>query len=172
LRYTIAPSKFGQILIAATEHGICWIGVHGSAEHLESELLRDCSKAQIIRDDVSMAQHSSLVFGWVSDSNAMLDLPLDVRATRFQLTVWRELCKIPRGMTSTYGEIARRIGQPEAPRAVGHANGSNPTAIIIPCHRAIGANGALTGYRWGVALKRRLLEAEGALPERTVAAVG
>jgi len=171
--YAVAPSPFGQILIAATAHGVCWIGIHDSIEHLESELRGDYSQAAIARDDkddAAVADYTRRVVGSITNEPTALDrLPLDIRATPFQLAVWRELCAIPRGATRSYGEIAHRIGRPDAPRAVGHANGSNPLAIIIPCHRAIGANGALTGYRWGVEIKRRLLENEGTIAQRSFA---
>lgn len=171
MHYAIAPSPFGQLLIAATAQGVCWIGIHDSVAHLESELRGDYPRATISREDESAAEYARRVVAAMTDAATGLDLPLDIRATPFQLAVWRELCAIPRGTTRSYGEIAKRIGRPDASRAVGHANGSNPTAIIIPCHRAIGASGALTGYRWGVDIKRRLLEAEGTIAQRSFAVV-
>ena len=90
-------------------------------------------------------------------------------ATPFEAAVWHQLCVIPRGSTRSYGAIAERLGDPHASRAVGHANGANPLAIVIPCHRAIGADGSLTGYRWGIEVKRRLLEHERALIQSTFA---
>ena len=90
-------------------------------------------------------------------------LPVAPEGTAFQQRVWGELQKIPCGTTTTYREIARRIGQPTAVRAVGSANGRNPVAIVIPCHRVIGSDGSLTGYAGGIAIKRRLLRHEGAL---------
>lgn len=89
------------------------------------------------------------------------NLPLAGEGTEFQKTVWKALCDIPYGETISYGELARRIGQPKAPRAVGLANGSNPISIIVPCHRVIGANGTLTGYGGGLPRKKWLLEHEG-----------
>lgn len=94
------------------------------------------------------------------------DLPLDMRGTAFQLRVWQELQSIPFGETRTYASIATAIGSPAAVRAVGAANGANPVAIIVPCHRVIGANGKLVGYGGGLPLKQRLLELEGAVPMR------
>jgi len=158
--YTIAPSEFGFILIAATSHGICWLGIHKGAAYLESELRGDFPKAEIVRNDDAMRDVASRIIAFVDGTGASLDLSLDIRATPFQLTVWRELCAIPSGMTRSYGEIARRLGQPGAARAVGHANSSNPLAVLIPCHRAVGADGKLTGYRWGLEYKCRLLEQE------------
>lgn len=90
-------------------------------------------------------------------------LALAPEGTPFQQRVWRELQEIPWGTTTTYREIAERLGQPAAVRAVGHANGRNPIAIVIPCHRVVDANGRLTGYAGGIATKRRLLQHEGAL---------
>jgi methylated-DNA-[protein]-cysteine S-methyltransferase len=92
------------------------------------------------------------------------DLPLAPTGTQFQLRVWQALCAIPYGATLSYGELARRIGNPRASRAVGLANGANPLPIVVPCHRVIGANGALTGFGGGVPIKRALLALEGALP--------
>ncbi len=92
------------------------------------------------------------------------DLPLAPTGTEFQLRVWQALCAIPYGATLSYGELARRIGNPRASRAVGLANGANPLPVVVPCHRVIGANGALTGFGGGVPIKRALLALEGALP--------
>jgi AraC family transcriptional regulator of adaptative response/methylated-DNA-[protein]-cysteine methyltransferase len=158
--YTFAPTPFGVILLAATSHGVTWIGIHDSADYLAAELHTDYAQAAIIHDPTRTAALAEAVVATMVSGAAELDLPMDIRATPFQLRVWRELCAIPRGATRAYGAIASRLGRPTASRAVGHANGSNPTAIIIPCHRVIGASGALTGYRWGVDYKRRLLEHE------------
>jgi methylated-DNA-[protein]-cysteine S-methyltransferase len=89
-------------------------------------------------------------------------LPLSPRGTEFQLAVWNELCRIPFGATISYADLARRIGRPNAVRAVGAANGANPIPIVIPCHRVIGSNGSLTGYGGGLPLKQKLLSIEGA----------
>jgi methylated-DNA-[protein]-cysteine S-methyltransferase len=91
-------------------------------------------------------------------------VPLDMQGTDFQLSVWHHLVKIPYGETRSYAQVAEAIGRPQAVRAVGAANGSNPVAIIVPCHRVIGANGKLTGYGGGLPLQKRLLELEGAWP--------
>jgi AraC family transcriptional regulator of adaptative response/methylated-DNA-[protein]-cysteine methyltransferase len=88
------------------------------------------------------------------------DVPLDIVGTAFQWRVWKALTEIPAGETATYGEIARRIGEPGAARAVGRACATNPVALVVPCHRAVGSSGALTGYRWGVERKKRILAAE------------
>jgi len=166
--YTIVESPFGRVGVAATSRGVCWIGIHESAAYLESELHADYPAAEIDRDDAEARALAQRILDYVGGSAAELDLPLDIRATPFQLEVWRDLCAIPSGTTRSYGEIARRIGRPTASRAVGHANGANPVAVVIPCHRAIGASGALTGYRWGIEYKRRLLEHERALSQQAL----
>jgi len=160
IAYTFSPSECGFVLIAATTHGVCWLGIHQCEVFLESELRGDFPKAEIVRDDNAMRQVAEQVIAFVDGTGTSLDLPLDIRATPFQLAVWCELCTIPPGATRSYSEIARRLGQSGSARAVGRANGSNPLALLIPCHRAVGADGKLTGYRWGLETKRRLLEHE------------
>jgi methylated-DNA-[protein]-cysteine S-methyltransferase len=91
----------------------------------------------------------------------VFSVPLDMEGTEFQLNVWNRLTKIPYGETRSYAQVAEAVGRPKAVRAVGAANGSNPVAIIVPCHRVIGSNGKLTGYGGGLPLKKRLLELEG-----------
>jgi O-6-methylguanine DNA methyltransferase len=163
IHYTIVDSAFGRILLAATAHGLSWIGLATSDENLEAELRGDYSAAQFVRDDAALASLAAAILAFVDGQKAEIELPLDLRATPFEAAVWHQLCVIPRGSTRSYGAIAERLGNPNASRAVGHANGANPLAIVIPCHRAIGADGSLTGYRWGLEVKRRLLEHERAL---------
>jgi AraC family transcriptional regulator of adaptative response/methylated-DNA-[protein]-cysteine methyltransferase len=160
ISYTIVDSPFGRMLVAVTACGICALSVHQSDEWQQSELRRDFREAKIIRDDAAARTAAEAVLRYLRGETARCEVPLDVRGTPFQLSVWRELCAIPEGATRSYGEIAARIGRPSAARAVGHANGSNPVSILIPCHRAIGANGKLTGYRWGLETKKKLLAFE------------
>jgi AraC family transcriptional regulator of adaptative response/methylated-DNA-[protein]-cysteine methyltransferase len=167
--FTIVDSRFGRILVAATATGVCWIGVCDSDARLQAELRTDLPAAKIVRDDAGeITELAKSIVDYVSGGTREIALPVDLRATPFQTAVWRELCAIPWGATRSYGEIARRLGRPDASRAVGHANGSNPLAIVIPCHRAIGADGSLTGYRWGLEYKRRLLEHECALAQSSL----
>ena len=100
------------------------------------------------------------VLSQMTEKPSAASLPFDVRATSFQHRVWEALRAIPRGETRTYSQIAQTIGAPKAVRAVGAACGANPLAIVVPCHRAVAADGRLTGYRWGMERKRRLLEME------------
>ena len=160
ISYTIVDSPFGRMLVAVTAWGICALSVHQSDEWQQSELHRDFREAKIIRDDAAACTAAEAVLRYLRGETARCEVPLDVRGTPFQLSVWRELCAIPEGATRSYGEIAARIGRPSAARAVGHANGSNPVSILIPCHRAIGTNGKLTGYRWGLETKKKLLAFE------------
>jgi AraC family transcriptional regulator, regulatory protein of adaptative response / methylated-DNA-[protein]-cysteine methyltransferase len=168
MAYAVQDCAFGRIMAAATVHGLTWLGIHESATFLEAELRRDYPRAEISGGDEKTQALVRTIVAFVLEEAHVLEIPVDIRATPFQAAVWSELCAIPHGSTRSYSEIAVRIARPGASRAVGHANGSNPLAIVIPCHRAIGADGSLTGYRWGIEYKRRLLELEGARmrPER------
>jgi AraC family transcriptional regulator of adaptative response/methylated-DNA-[protein]-cysteine methyltransferase len=108
----------------------------------------------------ALAEHMAAVLAAMTEHPAAGDLPLDLRATAFQARVWQALRQIPRGQTRSYAEVARTIGQPSAVRAVARACATNPVAIAIPCHRVIGSDGSLTGYRWGAERKKKLLSME------------
>lgn len=166
IAFTVVDSDFGRILIASTRTGVCWIGVADSEAYLEAELRGDLPAASCARDNDGLAAIARNVVDFVAGRNSEIVIPVDFRATPFQLAVWQQLCAIPWGKTRSYGEIARRLGRPDASRAVGAANGANPLALVIPCHRAVGADGSLTGYRWGLEYKRRLLRHELALAHR------
>lgn len=112
------------------------------------------------RDDAALAEPRKQLRAYFAGELRDFELPLAAQGTPFQQGVWRELRAIPYGETISYGELARRVGQPAAARAVGLANGRNPIAIVVPCHRVIGANGSLTGYGGGLARKRWLLAHE------------
>ena len=161
IAYVIIPTSLGRLLVAATERGVCRVALGDGAAALEAELVAEFPAARVVEDK------SGRLTGWVSAILAYLDgrepdldLPLDIRATAFQRRVWQELQKIPFGQTRTYAEIAKRIGQPMATRAVARACATNPTALVIPCHRVIKEGGDLGGYRWGVERKKVLLERE------------
>ena len=167
IAFGLERSPAGSILVGVTDAGVCWLGIHEDGAYLEAQLRGDLPHARISRDGAAADDMARRIGAYLD--GAPLDLPLDIRATPFQAAVWRELCRIPFGATRSYGDIARQIGRPSASRAVGHANGSNPVAIVIPCHRAIGADGSLTGYRWGVEYKRRLLDHEIGVARRLLA---
>ena len=160
MAFAIAASPLGQLLVAATERGIAFLALGDADAALEAELRAEFPQAEIHRDDVVLGDWVDQVIRHLEGDLPHLDLPLDVRATAFQRRVWAELLKIPAGTTRTYSEIAGRLGNPKAQRAVGRACATNPVSIAIPCHRAIREDGGLGGYRWGLERKRALLDAE------------
>jgi AraC family transcriptional regulator of adaptative response/methylated-DNA-[protein]-cysteine methyltransferase len=157
--YTIGASPLGRVLVASTDRGLCAVILGSTDEDLLSRLGQQFPAANLTgRPELSATLDK--VLSSLTEHPAALDLPLDLRATAFQMRVWEALRCIPRGETRTYSEIACAIGQPTAARAVARACATNPVAVVIPCHRVIGSNGELTGYRWGVERKRQLLELE------------
>lgn len=164
IAWTAADTALGRVLVAATEKGICAVFLGADDRALEAELRRDFPAAELHRDDTALAPRVESVLarfaGRRSGAIDAADAPLDIAATAFQWKVWKALTEIPPGETRSYGEIAARIGAPGAARAVGRACATNQVAVVVPCHRAVGASGALTGYRWGVERKRRLLDEE------------
>ena len=157
IRFVKTDSPLGPMLIAATDKGICRMTFQDDERALRDRF----PNADIRPDDGTIAP-------WVEQALAQIEhpsahnLPIDVRGTAFQEKVWQELRKIPLGETRSYADVARAIGEPDAMRAVGTANGSNPVAVLVPCHRVIRSDGTLGGYGGGLPNKRKLLEAEGA----------
>jgi AraC family transcriptional regulator of adaptative response/methylated-DNA-[protein]-cysteine methyltransferase len=160
IRWTTAESPLGRVLVAATARGLCAVLFADTDEDAERELHARFAKAMLQRDDRGLGEEVRFVLAEMTESPAAASLPFDVRATSFQHRVWEALRSIPRGQTRSYGQIAQAIGAPNAVRAVGAACGANPLAVVVPCHRAVASDGKLTGYRWGVERKRRLLEME------------
>jgi AraC family transcriptional regulator of adaptative response/methylated-DNA-[protein]-cysteine methyltransferase len=160
IRYAIARSALGKMLVAATERGVCAVAFADTDAELVKELRERFAKAKIVRDDAGLGYAVRWVAAHLGESAAAVDLPMDVRATAFQERVWRELRAIPRGETRTYAQIARQLGKPAAVRAVAAACAANPVAVVVPCHRVVGSDGKMTGYRWGVERKRKLLADE------------
>jgi AraC family transcriptional regulator of adaptative response/methylated-DNA-[protein]-cysteine methyltransferase len=160
VRYTIIDCPLGRLLMAGTDRGVCAVSLGDGDAELEAFLHDEYPAAEVTRDDGALAGWVAAVVRHLEGQQPHLDLPLDVRATAFQRRVWQELCRIPYGGTKTYGEVARAIGRPEAVRAVARACATNPVSIIVPCHRVVGSDGSLTGYRWGVQRKRALLAKE------------
>ena len=156
----VAESALGTVLAARTARGVCAVLFADSDGEAAAELRERFPQAVLRRDDEQLSATLRVVLSDITENAAAAGLPFDVRATAFQLRVWEALRAIPRGQTRTYGQIAEAIGAPKAVRAVGAACGANPVAVLIPCHRAVGADGKLTGYRWGVERKRKLLEWE------------
>jgi len=160
IRFGIGACSLGAILVAATDRGVCAILLGDAPEPLLQDLQDRFSGAEIVGGDPAFEDWMARVIGLVEMPSSGLDLPLDIRGTAFQQRVWEALRKIPVGATATYAEIARAIGLPAATRAVAQACGANPVAVAIPCHRVVRSDGALSGYRWGVARKRDLLQRE------------
>lgn len=160
IAYSIAESALGKVLVAATSSGICAIALGDLESELEDDLRGRFALAEICRDDAGLGDLLGQVLSRLAEHPLAADLPLDIRATAFQRRVWTALQTIPRGETRSYAEVAADLGQPTAVRAVARACAANPVAVVIPCHRVIGANGKLTGYRWGLERKRKLLQIE------------
>jgi AraC family transcriptional regulator of adaptative response/methylated-DNA-[protein]-cysteine methyltransferase len=162
LAYATADTALGRLLVAATAKGVAFLALGDDDGQLEARLSEEFPLAERRRDDAVLGEWLGRVLAHLEGKLPHLALPLDVRATAFQRRVWAELTGIPAGATASYGEIAARLGQPGASRAVGRACATNPVAIVVPCHRAVRGDGAFGGYRWGLERKRRLLETEAA----------
>jgi AraC family transcriptional regulator of adaptative response/methylated-DNA-[protein]-cysteine methyltransferase len=162
IHFDIGSSTLGQVLVATNEKGICAILLGNSAPTVTRELRERFPEAQLERDAARLTRVLPKVLAFAEGRSATLDLPLDPAGTEFQQRVWRALRGIPSGQTASYADIARRIDAPKSFRAVAQACGANPIALAIPCHRVVRNDGALSGYRWGVARKRALLEREAA----------
>ena len=159
-----AKTPLGTLMIGATTRGVCFVEFGDSHEALLAAIRAEYPAAIVVEMRKPYpaqfdAWMTSLV-DHLADARQSLDVPIDVRATAFQLKVWRYLQSIPSGDVQTYAEVARAIGQPAAARAVGRACATNPVAIVVPCHRVIRGDGALGGYRWGLERKRVLLDRE------------
>jgi len=161
--YTTARSPFGWLVVGATARGLCWLALASTSAEAASSLREEFPLATLRRDS-SLSRLVDAAVGQVviSGKRSGGALPLDLRGTAFQLRVWQALRAIPRGQTRSYSQLARELGNPNATRAVARACATNRVALVVPCHRVVGANGSLTGYRWGIERKRQLLEAESA----------
>jgi methylated-DNA-[protein]-cysteine S-methyltransferase len=147
--YTLLPSPLGPLLLTGGDDGLTRVLLEGP----------DPAPGWV-RDDARFTEAARQLGEYFAGERAAFDLPLHATGTAFEQGVWDELRRIPYGETTSYGELARRLGHPRAARAVGRANGRNPLAIVVPCHRVIGASGALTGYAGGLDRKRALLALE------------
>jgi AraC family transcriptional regulator, regulatory protein of adaptative response / methylated-DNA-[protein]-cysteine methyltransferase len=160
IRYAIGACSLGSVLVAASEKGVCAILFGDEPESLGKELQVMFPRARIIGGDKAFEELTGKVLAFVEDPAKGLDLPLDVRGTAFQHRVWEALRRIPVGSTASYSEIAKKIGAPQAVRAVARACATNRIAVAIPCHRVVRSDGGLSGYRGGVKRKRALLAKE------------
>ncbi len=162
LRVAIGSSSLGLVLIAATPIGVRAIQLGDDRVVLWRELRDRFPVAELSDPDATTKALLADVIALVESPSRKIRVPLDIDGTDFQKKVWRALQRIPSGTTTSYSQLAKKIGHPAAARAVGTACGANPVAIVIPCHRVITGDGRISGYRWGVERKRLLLEREAA----------
>ena len=165
VRFATATCRLGAVAVAATPRGVCAVELGDSRRELASRIRARFSGASRLDEGGALA-------GWIADIVRQIDspghvagVPLDIQGTAFQLKVWRALREIPCGETRSYAEVARGIGQPRAARAVARACASNELAVVVPCHRVVRSDGAVSGYRWGEARKRALLDDEAGAAE-------
>lgn len=157
IRYSYQSAPWGELLLAATVHGLCYLAfVTAGREEVLAELKQRFPNA-LYMPGYDAYQQQALAMALGQESEATEVLPLHLTGTDFQLSVWAELLRIPIGATTSYGVLAQRLNRPKACRAVGTAVGSNPVSILIPCHRVLRASGALGGYHWGLDRKVALL---------------
>ena len=160
IRFAIGQSSLGAILVASSAKGVVAVLIGDDPDQLARDLQDQFPKARLIGADAKYEALVARVVGLVEAPAVGLDLPLDVRGTAFQQRVWQALRNIKPGKTATYSQIARKIGAPKSMRAVAGACAANRLAVLIPCHRVIRNDGSLSGYAWGVARKRALIDRE------------
>ena len=167
IRWAAGPSPFGWVVVGETRRGLCWLSLAASPAEGEASLRAEFPAA-VLRHDPSLSTVVDAALQSVREGSDLVRSQahaerLDLRGTVFQLRVWQALRQIPRGETRSYSQLARELGDPKATRAVARACATNRVALLVPCHRVVGASGSLTGYRWGVERKRQILEAEKAV---------
>jgi AraC family transcriptional regulator, regulatory protein of adaptative response / methylated-DNA-[protein]-cysteine methyltransferase len=160
IRFAVGECTLGAILVASSAIGVCCILLGDQPDALAIDLQHRFPKAELIGGDQNYEQLVAKVVGFVEAPQLGLDLPLDLRGTAFQQRVWQALREIPVGSRLSYSEVAEKMGEPKAVRAIATACAANPIAVAIPCHRVVRMNGKLAGYRWGIERKRALLERE------------
>ena len=163
LRHAAMDSPVGELRLVASGHGITGIYMENHAHPLAAEVLG--TRLDSVADDPFIAQAPASLPNTLPEPGRRSSVPLDAQGTEFQQRVWAQLARIPFGDSRSYGQLALELGDEKLTRAVGAANGRNPIAIVVPCHRVIGADGSLTGYAGGLGAKEFLLRLEGILPE-------
>lgn len=161
IAYALSHCFLGRMLVAGTDHGICAIYFGDTDADLIADLFEEFPKAEIAPEVGQLSDWTQKIVGYLEKMAQLPDLPLDMIGTAFQRRVWLELLKIAPGETKTYGQIAREMGQEKSARAVGRACATNPVSLLVPCHRVIGSDGKLHGYRWGLPRKELLRRWEG-----------
>lgn len=163
LRWDLIEGTAGKLVFATSEKGLVFAGFCAGVGDAERLLRSEFPGAELKRDREGLGVYARALGASLEGRHAPSGLPLDLEGTEFQRQVWKALRKIPAGRTTSYAELARKIGRPKAVRAAAAACGANPVSLIVPCHRVIGSTGKLTGYRWGIERKQALLTLEGAL---------
>ncbi|MCM3389256.1 methylated-DNA--[protein]-cysteine S-methyltransferase [Ureibacillus chungkukjangi] len=159
--YQLLLHKEWQVYIAATEKGLCYLGTeHSSIDDLAKSSKKQFSNCRLIEAEDKLTTYTDQLKEYFDGARKQFTFPFDVHGTNFQMNVWKALSAIPYGKSFCYSDIANQIGNPKAVRAVGTAIGSNPVAIVIPCHRVLGKNGTLTGFSGGLDVKEKLLALE------------
>ena len=160
LSYGTSPCTLGEVLAARSTEGVCAVLIGDTVEELEADLAALFPGSAILRNELSVQEDLAKLVRFMEKPAAGLHLTIDMRGTPFQRRVWQKLRTIPVGRTVTYSELAKRIGPPASPRAIGSACAANPVAIAIPCHRVVRSDGGFAGYRWGIERKRALIRKE------------
>ena len=160
IRHSIAQTPFGDVLVASTDKGICHMAFCDDTAVAIDKLMGHFPNAHYQQSSDEMQRNALLIFK--QNGHELKQVKLHLKGTEFQLKVWEALLKIPAGQLISYGQLAQRINKPKAARAVGTANGDNPVAFLIPCHRVIQSSGALGGYHWGLSRKAAMIGWEAA----------
>lgn len=158
--YAFGKTRLGGIIVATTDKGICCVLFGDTQKTLKTDLASRFPLADLTKDTDALAALVLDVISCIEQPKTQSSLPIDIQGTVFQEKVWRALRTIKPGTTATYSDVASMIGKPTAARAVATACASNPIAVLVPCHRVVRASGELSGYRWGVARKRMLIDSE------------
>jgi AraC family transcriptional regulator, regulatory protein of adaptative response / methylated-DNA-[protein]-cysteine methyltransferase len=161
IKFTTAESPLGNLLVAATDKGVCTVSLRESEEGAEDTLRARFPRAEIRRDDAALKPALNSVLARIAGRRLDDALPLDLQGTDFQREVWNELLAIPPGSTRSYLDVAQAIKRPKATRAVAQACGANPVAVVVPCHRVVMSDGSIGGYSGLPGVKKALLAAEG-----------
>ena len=158
--YVISDCALGRVLVGFTGRGVSAVYLGDKDKPLEAALHQEYPRAEIHRESGARRKWVGDILSYLRGKQPQLNLPLDLAATAFQMRVWEELRRIPAGTTRTYSQIAARVGNPNATRAVARACATNPVSLVVPCHRVVRADGDLAGYRWGLQRKEALLAQE------------
>ncbi len=158
--YAIFKCGVGNLLLARSERGLCEASLADNRAELETWMRRRHPDAVADSHDAVLQRWAAHISERLESGESLRDIPLDIRGTPFQRRVWKAMCRIPRGQTLSYAQLAKSMGAPRAYRAVAQACGANPIAVLIPCHRVVRTDGSLGGYRGGLHIKKRLLEIE------------